>query len=610
LEPKLATTAVTPTTNTITALGAGSGVDVKALAQSLVDAEKAPRKTLIDNRIKKSEGGISGYSALKFVVNDLKNAFSNIKDQSSFNTIVPRVSQSSALSVTATATARAGTHTVTVSNLAKSQRNLSDGFEAALTQLNTGAAFNLSLKRGIDPTPTKVFNRGAADEGGVSGTKSTLALTLKAMNQGDTLTINGLTLTANKALTAWEVGQMFQNNNTTTDAATTAGGIPASSINNSNLAVYGTFSGTFALGYSAGANNDGVLTLTSTANNAAELTSPVATQPTSTIAVAASASTPAGVVAAINASNFGISAQLVNTGNPSAPIKIMVTGTTGASNTFSLTSLNSANAQVAGVNFSTQLQAAESASLNVNGMAITSSSNRITDAIAGTTLELFTTTTGAASLDLSRDTSAVKTKIQALVTAYNDANSMLGVVADPKSTVAEYGATLVGNNIVSTIRSQMRSLIVTDSDTPSGGLTALRDIGLSINKTGKLELDTAKLDVALQTKFDNVVTLLTSNQEKLATSSSLPAGSAGAAVKKLSALLDTTGAITSQSSNLTTKITSYKKELTSLETRMTALLTRYNKQFASMESIVGQSKSLQTGLKSTFDGMMSVYTNK
>ena len=35
----MATTAVAPTTNTITALGAGSGVDVKALAQSLVDAE-------------------------------------------------------------------------------------------------------------------------------------------------------------------------------------------------------------------------------------------------------------------------------------------------------------------------------------------------------------------------------------------------------------------------------------------------------------------------------------------------------------------------------------------------------------------------------------------
>jgi hypothetical protein len=42
---------------------------------------------------------------------------------------------------------------------------------------------------------------------------------------------------------------------------------------------------------------------------------------------------------------------------------------------------------------------------------------------------------------------------------------------------------------------------------------------------------------------------------------------------------------------------------------MTTLLERYNKQFGAMESMVGQSKSLQTSLKSTFDGMMSAYTN-
>jgi flagellar capping protein FliD len=43
---------------------------------------------------------------------------------------------------------------------------------------------------------------------------------------------------------------------------------------------------------------------------------------------------------------------------------------------------------------------------------------------------------------------------------------------------------------------------------------------------------------------------------------------------------------------------------------MAGILARYKKQFATMESMVGQSKSLQTNLKSTFDGMMSVYTNK
>ena len=602
----MATTAVAPTTNTITALGAGSGVDVKSLAQSLVDAEKSPRKTLIDNKIKKSEGGVSGYAALKYVLSDLKTAFTNLKDQSSFNTLVPRVSQSSALSVTTTATASAGSHTVTVTKLAKPQRNISDGagFASPLSQLNTGAAFSLVLKKGIDPTPTKVFSLGAADVNGAGGTKSTSTLTLKAMNKGDTVTINGMTMTANKALSASEVGQMFENFNTS------AGSISASSQNNTTLANFGTFSGTFAAGYSSGANSSGVLTLTSTANNAAELAAPVSTQFTNTIAIAASATTPAGIAAAINTANLGISAQLVSTGNAETPYKIMINGTSGATNEFSLTSLTTGGAAVTGVNFTSKLQSAENAELNVNGMAITSSTNRITDAIAGTTLELFSTTTGAANLDFSRDTSSVKTKIQALVTAFNDANSMLTVVSDPKSTVAEYGASLVGNNIVSTIRSQMRSMITTDSTSPSGGLAAFRDLGLSINRSGTLELNAAKLDSAMLTKFDNVVTLLTSNQEKLSATSALPAGAAGEAVKKLTSLLDATGAITSQSTNLTKKITDYQKELTALDTKMTALLTRYNKQFASMETIVGQSKSLQTSLKSTFEGMMAAYTNK
>jgi hypothetical protein len=43
---------------------------------------------------------------------------------------------------------------------------------------------------------------------------------------------------------------------------------------------------------------------------------------------------------------------------------------------------------------------------------------------------------------------------------------------------------------------------------------------------------------------------------------------------------------------------------------MTSLLARYNKQFAAMESMVGQTKALKEGLTSTFDGMMAAYTNK
>ena len=98
-------------TDTISALGAGSGVDVKALATSLVDAERTPRKAVLDKKIKASEGGISGYGAIKYVLGDLSTAFAALKNQSAFNVVSTRNSQATAFSVTTTAaTAAAAGH--------------------------------------------------------------------------------------------------------------------------------------------------------------------------------------------------------------------------------------------------------------------------------------------------------------------------------------------------------------------------------------------------------------------------------------------------------------------------------------------------------------------
>jgi flagellar hook-associated protein 2 len=593
----------------ISSLGSGSGVDVNTLANSLVEAEKAPRQAEINTKVAKAEGGISGYAAIKYVLGDLQTAFSNLKNQSSFNTLVPQNSQPSAINVTTTTTATTGSHSIAVTQLAQQQRSISadnvPGFATPLSQVNGGAAFSLVLKNSIDPTPTTLFVLG-------NNTPSTSTITFKAMNKGDTVTVNGLTLTANKSLSASEVGELYDQLDTTTVGAVAAGGVEASAINSDALATYGTFSGKFATGYSSGVNNSGVLTLTSTSNDAADIAAPSGSQFANTIAIAADAATPAGIVAAINSANLGVTAQLINTGNISTPYRIMVTGSSGASNAFSLTSLTQAGGEVSGISFGKKLQSAQDASFNVDGMAMTSSKNTVTDAIAGTTLNFTSTTTAGvpASLVFSRDTSSVSAKLDALVTAYNDANTMLGVVSDPKSTVDTYGATLVGNSIVSTVRSQIRQMISSNSTTPAGGLAALRDIGFSVDQKGVLSIDKTKLDGALQNNFDNVVTLMTGNRENQSKYSVLPSGAAGEAVKKLTTLLDPTAALTTQSTNLTTKISDYKKQLADLDTRMTSLLARYNKQFATMDSLVGQSKSLQTSLKSTFDGMMATYTNK
>ena len=96
-------------TNFLTSLGAGSGVDTKALAQSLAEAEITPRKEAINAKISKSEARISGYGYLKTALNDLKTAFAKLDDASDFSSVAATNTQSGALNVTVGAAAKTGT---------------------------------------------------------------------------------------------------------------------------------------------------------------------------------------------------------------------------------------------------------------------------------------------------------------------------------------------------------------------------------------------------------------------------------------------------------------------------------------------------------------------
>ncbi len=555
-------------TDAISALGAGSGVDVKSLATSLVDAERVPKKEAINNKITKAEKGISGYAAIKFVLDGMKSAFLNLKDQSDFNSVTPRVSQPNSVAVSATTAT--GTHSINVINLATAQRRVSGGFPASSTPLNGGQAFDLSLSvHGSTPAQQINIPAGFDTPGGV-------VAYINAANKG---------ITANLVNTG-EATNPFKIMVTGATGATSDFTL-SSPVN--------------SLGFATPMQSSGFASKTTAVSVAPfNLTLSVNGGAGQSISIPGN-SDLSGVSNAINAANLGVTSEIINTGDPLKPFKIMLKG---GGLDFSMT------APVEGLTFSTSLQQAGNATVNVNGLNLTPSTNKLEGLIPGATIDLLAPTSGSSSIDFSRDVSGVKTKLQELVTAYNDANSMLNVVSDPKSTVETYGATLVGNSVVNTIRSQMRDMVLSNSNSPSGGLTALRDLGISVDRTGVMTLDNAKLDSVLSSKFDHVVTLLSANRENMSTFNASTAGVAGEAVKKISTLLDKAGTLTVQSENLSTRIAEYKKDLVKLEERMTLLLARYNKQFANMESMVGQSKSLKTSLASTFEGMMASYTNK
>jgi flagellar hook-associated protein 2 len=144
---------------------------------------------------------------------------------------------------------------------------------------------------------------------------------------------------------------------------------------------------------------------------------------------------------------------------------------------------------------------------------------------------------------------------------------------------------------------------MTDSSTPGTAVKSLRDLGISIDMTGVMTLDNTKLDTALQTNFDDVVTMFTGNMNGLGQYSTALAGVAGDANKKLSKLLSVSGTLKMATNNTNTQTISYREDLAKLQTRMSALLARYQKQFASMDSMVGRATSTKASLKSTFNNM-------
>ena len=64
--------------NIVSALNAGSGINIKELAQALVDAEKVPREALVQSKIDKSDAKISGLGIVKNVLERFKGAFQKL----------------------------------------------------------------------------------------------------------------------------------------------------------------------------------------------------------------------------------------------------------------------------------------------------------------------------------------------------------------------------------------------------------------------------------------------------------------------------------------------------------------------------------------------------
>ena len=318
------------------------------------------------------------------------------------------------------------------------------------------------------------------------------------------------------------------------------------------------------------------------------------------VAIDSTDHTLSGIAAAINGAsgNPGISATVIQ-GTDGAHLLLSSTQT-GATNTFTVTETDGGNALAAltygtgnTANY-TQQAAAQDASFSVAGVAYTSPSNTVSDALSGVTLDLLApTATGSnAALTVANDTSTVASNIQGFVTAYNTLQTALSGLGSYNSSSGTAGP-LLGNPVLTGIESQIQRVLY--NFVGSSAYNSLASIGITTNSDGSLALNSATLQTALSSNFSAV--------------SQLFSGSNGVAAQlngQITADLGAGGSIPSYGQTLTSQENALTTQSNTLNTQMAALTASLTQQYATLNTLLSSLQSTSSYLTQAFASLPTV----
>lgn len=297
-------------------------------------------------------------------------------------------------------------------------------------------------------------------------------------------------------------------------------------------------------------------------------------------------STLADVRSAINtaAASKGIQASVL-TSNDGQYLSVS-SGKTGAANTLSISLAEGGSDLQALVSALVERTPAADARVKIDGLEITASTNKITDAVPGLTLDL--KTLGTSTVTVSGDAAANRKVVQDFVTAYNAAIAAIG--ATTKYDAAnDTPSALTGDAQIRSAASQLRGALGNLlGDLAKQGLDA-KTLGLQTkgypSSDGSLVLDTAKFDA-----------LMASSPEKVRAALAGEGGFADKLLTTVGGYVGTEGAFTQRTNSLNAQLKDVAARRTALDARMEAVGNRYKAQFVAMDSMVAQLNSTSSYL--------------
>ena len=326
------------------------------------------------------------------------------------------------------------------------------------------------------------------------------------------------------------------------------------------------------------------------------------------ITIDSSNNTLAGVRDAINNAGAGVNASILKNGDDYQ--LLLVSEETGLSKSMSITvsdseggdaddsglsrlAFNSSGSQL------TQYAAGANANFSINGLAVSSASNTVTDVIDGVTLNLLSATSSAITIDVKTDTDTIVADVQAFVDKYNAYASLFKDLTKYDATTGTAGA-LQGDSTARSVMSQIRSELGQSVTGLSGSYTSLADVGISIDKSGVMTFTQS----TFKTAFAAAPTEVTGVFASTTVSGTAVEGVA----EKLETLMEgflvsTTGIFDSRISSLSTQLTAITDDRADLARRMQSLEDRYFAQLNAMDSLLAEVETTGNFLTQQFESM-------
>lgn len=233
------------------------------------------------------------------------------------------------------------------------------------------------------------------------------------------------------------------------------------------------------------------------------------------------------------------------------------------------------------------------ASLTVNNLPITRSTNTISDVVPGLTFNI--KGAGSSTVSVISNPSPFADKVSAFVDAYNAVQDFVAAQYKLDEKGRPSGP-LVGDPTLRSVQQQLRAALQGVSKANGGALTNLTDVGFGRDSSGKITLDKSLLDQKLNSNFSDVQALFSGK-------AAAQTGLANSILSVTKALSDSiTGTVVSAINGTTTSIASIDKSISQYNYRLDALRQSLTRQFAQVDSAInqlnGQGTSLTAVIKS------------